>query len=142
MTDKSIVGTWQLQAFEYQAEDGSRIYPMGPDAFGYITYTDAGYMCAAIQEGGRENFKIPHRLDGTPEEKVKAADSFMSYCGRYRVEEGKVVHVVEISSFPNWVGGEQERKIEWQEDGGLNLTTPPMMIGGKPHTVHVKWKRA
>ena len=38
---------------------------------------------------------------GTDEEKVAAADTYLSYCGRYEIQGEKVVHHIEVSFFPN-----------------------------------------
>jgi len=44
MTSNPFVGTWRLRSMTSRAEDGTVTYPYGPDAAGYITYTDDGFM--------------------------------------------------------------------------------------------------
>ena len=60
-------------------------------------------------------------LGGTLEEKARAASGFMAYCGRYEVHGDHVVHHIEQSLFPNWVGTSQKRFIELEGD---RLTLP------------------
>jgi hypothetical protein len=48
----------------------------------------------------------------------------MAYCGRYEVHGDHVVHHIEQSLFPNWVGTSQKRFIELEGDR-LTLTTDP-----------------
>jgi hypothetical protein len=64
------------------------------------------------------------------EEKATAADSYISYCGPCEIEKDKVRIKVEISLFPNWVGGYQERyyKIDGRT---LSVSTTPTLVEGK-----------
>ena len=50
-----------------------------------------------------------------------------------------MVHQVELSLFPNWVGVEQERLVEVSEDT-LTLSTRPLLFGGEERTAHLIWK--
>jgi len=45
----------------------------------------------------------------TAEEKVAAAITYFSYCGRYQVTDDRVIHLMEVSFYPNWIGQKQER---------------------------------
>jgi hypothetical protein len=91
---------------------------------------------------------IPYRLrfaggdllSGTPEEQAQAGETFLSYCGRYDVGEDKVVHHIELSLFPNWVGADQERLMELRGNR-LTLSTHPILIKGSEQTAHLIWER-
>jgi hypothetical protein len=39
-------------------------------------------------------------------------EDFVAYAGRYSFHGDRVVHHVELSLFPNWVGSDQERWVE------------------------------
>ena len=73
------------------------------------------------------------------EEKAQAAETYVSYCGRYEFRGDTVVHHVEHSLFPNWVGVEQERLIDL-EGNRLTLSTRPMLLGGIRRTAHLIWE--
>ncbi|MBC6422077.1 MAG: lipocalin-like domain-containing protein [Hormoscilla sp. SP5CHS1] len=88
----------------------------------------------------RPKFATGNILRGSTEEKAAAAETYISYCGKYEIIDGKVIHHVEASLFPNWVGVDQERFFEFQGDR-LSLSTPPIMYDGKQLTAHVLWER-
>jgi hypothetical protein len=89
----------------------------------------------------RETFGAGDLLGGTAEEKAKAAEEYVSYCGRYEFEGETVIHHVELSLFPNWVGADQERLVEIDGDR-LTLSTRPLLLDGIEQTAYLVWKRA
>src|SRR5215207_10547556 len=113
MTSNPLVGIWRLISWENRSVDGQKIsYPLGKDAVGYIMYNEDGYMFVVIMRPNRVRFAAGDLLGGSTEEKVQAADTYVSYCGRYEFRGGTVIHHVDLSLFPNWVGVEQERLVE------------------------------
>ena len=134
-----FIGTWKLVSFEYRS--GSQVtYPYGKDAVGYIMYNDEGYMSVAVMTSKRRRFASVDMIGGTTEEKAAAADTYLSYCGRYKVNKDKVTHMVEVSSYPNWVGENLERFYKFEEDK-LTLSTPLMIVDGKQRIGYLVWKR-
>ncbi len=97
-------------------------------------------MSVVIMTANRPKFATENILRGSTEEKAAAAGTYISYCGKYEILDGKVIHHVEVSLFPNWVGVDQERFFEFQGDR-LLLSTPPIMYDGKQLTDHVLWER-
>ena len=135
----SVVGTWRLKRWETRAADGRVAYPLGPDAVGYLFYTAGGHMSVAMMRADRPAFAGDDLLGGTPEERAAAAAGYVTYCGRYEVRDGAVIHHVELSLFPNWVGADQLRFAEVAGDA-LTITTRPLRIGGE--TVNrLVWER-
>jgi hypothetical protein len=102
MTSDPLVGTWRLISWENRTADGRISYPVGTDPLGYIVYSEDGYVFVAIMRPNRRKFSAGDLLRGTPEEKVHAAETYVSYCGKYDVRGETVVHHVELSLFPNW----------------------------------------
>lgn len=140
MAQNPFVGTWRLVSFELRGSDGQVSYPLGQDAVGYIMYNEDGYMSVAMMSANRLKFATGDIGAGTNEEKTAAADTYVSYSGRYAIQGGKVVHHVEVSFFPNWVGVDQERLFEL--DGNmLSLSTPPFLFSGRQQTAHLIWER-
>ncbi|MDQ3808803.1 MAG: lipocalin-like domain-containing protein [Chloroflexota bacterium] len=134
-----VVGTWRLLRWEARAADGSVSYPLGVDAVGYLTYSPDGYVFVAIVRANRPRYATNDLLGGTPAEKAEAAGSCVTYCGRYHLRQGRVIHHVELSLFPNWSGLDQERFVEL--DGNrLTITTAPIAIGGTT-TSRLVWER-
>ena len=69
-------------------------------------------------------------LDGTPEEKLEAFDTFRAYCGSYAVMQsfdGQLIvrHAVETCNFPNRVGTVLARTATFSHDGAT-LTLRPV----------------
>jgi Lipocalin-like domain len=141
MTSNPLIGTWRLISWENRSVDGQKIsYPLGKDAVGYIMYNEDGYMFVAISRPNRVKFAAGDLLGGSTEEKVQAADTYVSYCGRYEFRGGTVIHHVDVSLFPNWVVVEQERLVELRGNR-LTLSTRPILLGGMQRTAHLIWKR-
>jgi lipocalin-like protein len=136
-----LVGTWRLVSWENRTVDGTTSYPLGNDAVGFILYTDDGYMAVAIMRRDREPFAAEDLLGGSSEEKARAAETYVSYFGRYEYRGDSVIHHVEVSLFPNWSGVEQERLVEVAGDR-LTLSTRPMLFHGMQQSAHLVWERA
>jgi hypothetical protein len=140
MAQNPFVGAWRLLSFEMRTTEGQVSYPFGRDAVGYIMYTENGYMSVAFMSANRRRYASGDILGGSTEEKVAAVDSYISYCGRYKVQGNKVIHHVEASLFPNWIGMDQERFFRL--DGNkLYLSTPPTLVSGKQQTSYLIWER-
>ena len=114
-----IVGTWKLVSVVYedqQTKDRTPVYGEHPK--GYQIATPEGRWLALVTAEGR---KVPQ----TDEERAQALRTMISYAGRYRVEDGKVVTKVEAAWNEGWVGGEQTRFIRFEGDR-LFIESPPM----------------
>lgn len=135
-----FVGTWKLISCELKSSDNQSIYPLGQDAIGYLIYSEAGYMSVVLMKAERTSFVSEDIRASTPEEKIHAAETYISYCGRYEIQGNKIIHHVEVSFFPNWVGTAQERLFQF-EDNHLILSTPPFLVDGNLQTGLVIWKR-
>jgi hypothetical protein len=140
MTENPLVGAWRLLSCEFRGADGQIRYPFGRDLAGYILYGQDGYMSVAIMGGDRPTFAAGDIRDGTVEEKVAASDTYISYCGRYDIQGDRVIHHIEVSFFPNWVGADQERFFELDGDQ-LSLRTPLLLVNGVQQAGYLVWKR-
>ena len=141
MTPNPLIGSWRLMSWENRSIDGQKIsYPLGRDAVGYIMYNQDGYMSVSIMRPNRTKFAAGDLLGGSVEEKAQAAETYVSYCGRYEFRGDTVIHHVELSSFPNWVGVDQERLVELNGNR-LTLSTRPILLGGMNQTAHLIWER-
>ena len=140
MAANPLIGAWRLVSYQAHTEDGV-LYPLGEDATGYIMYTPDGYMSVVMTASGRANFASGDVLAGTDEEKIAAAGTYISYCGKYDYQGDRVIHQIEAAFFPNRVGTDQTRYIELDGDT-LVLTTPPMLMAGQSRNGRIVWERA
>ena len=142
MIPNPLIGTWRLISWENRStSDGKVSYPLGEDATGYIMYNKDGYMFVAIMAPHRLKFATDDLLSATKEEEAQAEESYVSYCGRYEFLGERVVHRVELSLFPNWVGGDQERLVDLRGNR-LTLSTRPLLLRGIQQSAHLIWERA
>jgi hypothetical protein len=100
MSPDPLIGTWRLISWENRRADGRITYPLGKDAVGYIIYNRDGYMFVAIMGPNRINFRVGDLLAGSTEEKARATETYVSYCGQYEFRGDTVIHHVELSLFP------------------------------------------
>src|SRR5215470_18495148 len=141
MSTIAFVGAWRLLSFEARTSSGEVSYPLGRDAVGLLLYGRDGYMAVTVMRVDRAHFKSTNIWEAaSPEEKLAAFDSYSSYCGRYEVQNDKIIHHIELSLFPNWSGQGQERYFEFAGDR-LTLRTPPTTVGGVEQTAIAIWQR-
>jgi hypothetical protein len=88
----------------------------------------------------RPRFTRGDLLGGTVPEKARAAEAFVAYAGRYTCRGDHVVHHVELSLFPNWVGTDQQRFADLSDDT-LVLSARPLLLAGKQQVPRLVWQR-
>ena len=140
MSVNPFVGTWLLISNETKNDSGEVSHPFGKDATGYVIYNEDGYVTFTIMGPNRSRFASADMREGSSEDKRAAFDAYFAYCGTYEVKGDKVVHHLELSLFPNWTGGHQERLFQFFGDQ-LILRTPPLVLGGTERTLRVVWQR-
>lgn len=128
-----IVGTWKLLSWKYVPAEGEPVEFFGENPLGILMYDTNGYMNAQLMKSGRSNFATASIADGTPEEISGAYLSYAAYWGKYYEKTpGELIHEVEGSLFPNWVGHDEIRYAEIT--GEYLILSTPMF--------RVTWKRA
>jgi hypothetical protein len=137
-----LLGAWRLT--NYVAESaGGNVYPLGPDAFGYIMYTADGHMSASVMRPNRRKFSSADFMGGTPEEHASASEGYLAYAGPYEVDEPNsvVIHHIKTALIPNWVGNDFKRKVILEGDKLELRGLAPTMVGGEMRLVRVMWER-
>ena len=143
MTDGApLVGGWRLRSWVAFGDDGSETFPMGEAPTGLLAYTEGGTMVALMAPADRPAFGSDDLTGGTPDEQARAFSTFVAYAGRYRIEGDTIIHTVETSLFPNWVGSVQRRRWTLSDDGGtLTLESPPIALRGVSRRQRLTWTR-
>ena len=113
-TASQLVGTWQLVSIEDTTTDG-KVQPsaqFGPHPQGFLMYEPDGHMCATIANGDRPAWKDP--AQPTDAEKIAYYDSFIAYCGTYKLdgEKSEVTHFPTVAWTPAYVGSTQLRPFK------------------------------
>ncbi|MEM7335793.1 MAG: lipocalin-like domain-containing protein [Chloroflexota bacterium] len=138
-----LEGNWTLAEWDCTLDDAYHNHPFGKDAQGTIMYAN-GRMCAFLMKPDRPNFAIANLIRSSDEERLTAVSGFVSYSGSYRVEGDQVIHSVEFSLLPNWIGTELIRTISWTNDDmpQLILSTPPEKTSSGKNVVNrLRWQR-
>jgi hypothetical protein len=132
-----IVGTWKLVSVLYEDAQSKERWPvLGNHPKGWQIATPEGRWLALVTAEGR---KPP----ATDAERAAALRTMISYSGRYRLEDGKVVTRVEAAWNEAWVGTDQVRAYRFEGDL-LHLESPPQPhpnLGGRVVRIIVTWER-
>jgi hypothetical protein len=109
-----LVGTWRLVLYETVDEDGRRGRPYG-DAVGRLTYDTGGNMTGQVMRPNRAPVSVG---EGSAQQVRAAYAGYIAYFGTYEVagDGQSVVHRVEGSLNPAWVGGNQVRTMRVDGD--------------------------
>ncbi len=137
---RELAGAWRLRSFENRTSAGKISYPFGRDAKGYLIMTIDGHWSVTVMSPNRPRFTSHDVLGGTTEEKVSAADGYISYAGRYQVMDERILVEPEVSFFPNWIGVQQERFFKIRGNT-LELSTSPILALRQKQVAHLVWER-
>lgn len=139
-----LVGTWKLVKWTADI-DGRAVTPFGGKTTGLITYTDEGRMWGTLMRVDRSRVDGETLAAAPAAQRAKAATGYLNYAGTYRVEGSKVIHSVEVSLFPNWIGSEQVREIKWvpnnRKGQDLELSAQRKSSRGGTVTNRLVWRR-
>ncbi len=145
-TVEEIIGTWELVEWTFSVAGRRSVHPWKGRAVGRLTYTADGMMWAALMDPDREH--VPTRTLSAAPAPIRAAVAagYLTYTGHYTVQGDEVVHHVELSLLPNWVGTDEVRRIAWiaNEDGTRDLvlsTVPTPTDGGRESVNRLRWRR-
>ncbi len=134
-------GTWRLVAFEVELASGETAHPFGRDAVGKIIYGSDGQMSAVLSRRERPRLAAGDPAEAAVEELAALGEGFLAYCGTYEVTEEAVLHDVEASFVPNWVGTRLRRGYRFDGAGRLILSTPPFASCGEVRRARLVWEK-
>lgn len=125
-----LAGCWDLVEAHIMRSDATKIEPWGPSPTGMFIATQKGELSVHGMRTKRNRFASEQP---TPEEKQRAYDDCLGYCGqiiRVDSEAGTLTTRVIGATNANWVGGEQLRYYEIRDDDHIVLRTPPLAYAG------------
>jgi len=140
-----VAGTWLLDKRGTDADHQSELMERyGANSKGIVTITPDGWLTAVVCGGDR--VKLPGnpawQSDAPETDRLAAFDSYVSYAGRCRIENGELITAVDFALNPNWVGGEQVREVDLLPNGKLRLNVTRVWANGKKVKVWVDWLKA
>jgi hypothetical protein len=134
-----LVGTWRLASF-VRHSGGRTEHPFGEQAVGLLLYTQDGRMSVHLASGDRAPLSSLDLTELPEEEAALAFRTYLGYAGRYRISGDTVVHGVEVSSVPDWVGTELVRRVSTSGDA-LVLRTPEELTSEGSVVWELQWLR-
>lgn len=135
-----LAGAWRLLSCEHRYSDGRVTRPFGPKPLGRLIYSADGMMTVLLGDRGRPPCRSGQLFEATDAELARSARGFVAYSGRWELEGKQVVHHVDISLFPNWIGSRQLRLVELR-GRRLTLSTNPFEVDGVRQTARLVWER-
>jgi hypothetical protein len=138
--ENPVLGTWKLKSFVRElTATGERINsPWGDHPEGYLSYSGDGRMYGIITSDNRPK---PSAANPSDEERVKLHQTMIAYAGTYTLENGKVIHHVDISWNQAWTGTDQVRFYKL-EGNILTITTAPVKgVDGREAIPVLVWEK-
>ena len=134
-----LLGRWRIVEWVQRYDDGRRIYPLGRDPHGFIQY-DAERMFCFLSAGERP--KLSGSQWAVPEsERAAAYSSCLSYSGRWEIQGEDILHHVDLSLNPNWVGTVQRRGARFLDERRIALTARLEADTPEARTAELIWER-
>jgi len=136
-TKEQFLGTWKLLSFECVSQKGTKAFPYGVDAQGYISYNAEGMMSATLMQLDRPKNNLSRQeramykknllglddltlIDSKTSTYIKnqalACAGYTAYSGSYSIDGDRVIHHVKTSLYPDWVNTDLVRKFSFFED--------------------------
>jgi N-carbamoylputrescine amidase len=134
---RDLVGNWELVSYETVDQNGRRGRPYG-DAVGRLMYDSNGNMAGQVMRPNRSRVELG---EGNAQQVRTAYMGYIAYFGTWEVvPDGRsVIHRVQGSLNPAWVGGDQIRGMRF-DDGRLVLSAD-VKKGETVVTHTLTWKR-
>lgn len=142
---RDLIGAWSLQRYQVHFADGRPPrFPFGEEAQGLLVYAASGWVSAVLSRSDRAplgagGLETAHHAPA--EKKAEAFDSYLSYAGRWSVEDDTVVHHVQLAAIPDVVGNPQRRRASLDGDR-LTLEYEAPTRRGAGARFELVWKRA
>ncbi len=137
----AMVGSWQLLSWRIEYGAGRvATFPFGPDAQGLLIYAADGWMAASMWCRQRRAWSAPSARAADDRSRAQALDEYLSYGGRWWLEDAVLVHEVTHSANPVLIGSLQRRPL--QLDGDVLRLLSEETAAGRRRSHHIDWRRA
>jgi hypothetical protein len=129
---QQLVGTWNQVVAEVTMPDGKKLFPFGEKPNGILVFTDDGHFVQVHIASGIPKLASGNRTAGTAEENKAVVSGSIALFGAYAVDEDKrlVTFTIKASTFPNWDGVVQPRKIVVLNANEFINENPGGSVGG------------
>lgn len=132
------MGRWRIVEWVQHYDDGKKQYPLGRNPHGFIQYDRDRMFCFLC--GGERKHLSGGQWTAPEAEKAAAYASCFSYSGTYEIAGDEILHRVDLSLYPNWVGTTQRRRAVLRE-GRLSLSARLEEGTPEARTAELVWER-
>ena len=133
-----ILGRWRIVEWVQRYDDGREKHPFGRDPQGFIQYDTDRMFCFVCSAGraplGGTQWSVPEG------DKARAYETCFAYSGTYEIAGDEVLHKVDLSLNPNWVGTTQRRHAALR-DGHLVISARMEPDTLEARTAELIWQR-
>lgn len=139
-----LVGTWQLLSYiEVPIKGADSKFPMGQSPKGILIYGADGHMSVQISNAERNKYQSEDRYLASGEEIQEQVKGFIAFAGTYQIDSSNatVQYSISTSSFPNWEGQVQERKLDFEGDILYLKSVEPILSDGEYVNSYMTWRR-
>jgi hypothetical protein len=129
---QQLIGSWDQVVSEVTKPDGTKSLPFGEKPNGILIFTDDGRFVQVHVASGLPKVAANNRTAGTDDENKAIVGGSIALFGTYAVDEDKelVTFTVKASTFPNWDGAVQPRKIVLLNANEFINENPGGSVGG------------
>ena len=134
-----IAGVWSLVA-QYVEKEGVRTERFGSNPKGIAIYDQSGRYAAILLRSDLPKIASNNAMTGSPEENKAIIHGSTAFYGGWSVDDATrlLTTRIEGSTYPNWDGIEQKRKVSIVGDE-MKMCVPGAQIGG---TACAIWRRS
>jgi hypothetical protein len=134
-----LLGTWKLQSYTTEYDDGRTVESFGAHPSGYLSYSADCRMYGIVVAEGRSR---PASVVPSEAEQAALFASMGAYAGTYTVEGDKVTHHVDVSWIESWTGTAQVRQFRI-EGNTLHIRSAPAVdpADGRVSSATLIWTR-
>ncbi len=120
-----LLGSWRLVRAVAEDEAGGKLPPpYGPQPMGRLVLNADGRMMAVL-------------CDGRPQLPPGEERAYASYCGNFRIEDGRLITRVDAAALRERIGGDEVREVELK--GNRLVLRPPRRADGAQRIL--SWER-
>jgi hypothetical protein len=129
---EQLIGTWDQVVSEATTPDGKKSFPFGEKPNGILIFTADGRFVQVHIASGIPKLAANSRTAGTADENKAVVSGSVALFGTYVVDEEKklVTYTVKASTYPNWDGAIQPRKIVVLDANEFINENPGGSVGG------------
>ena len=133
-------GIWSLVSIDHTWADGRVQHSFLADD-GMLILDPSGLFTQVLIRGDIPPFASANREMPTPEEGLALSRGSLTFFGRYSIDEAEQMLVFHLqrSSYPNWNGMDQARRITLVTADELRIVAAAATVGARGEQI---WRRA